>query len=94
VKSVSQAQQRTTFQSLGDLAELVFCSPLQPSQCPTAQEVRDAVLRTLRREADPLAACAAHVASCYGDDPEGACARMRWARSVVMASFRGRDVAA
>lgn len=94
MRTVSHRQQRTTYQSLGDLAELVFCSTLQPSQCPTAQEVRDAVRQTLRREADPLAFCAAHVAGCYGDDPDGACARMRWARAVVMASFRVRDVAA
>ncbi len=94
MKSVSQVQQAHPYRSVADLAELVFCSPLQPSQHPSAQAVREAVLGTLRRESAPLAACTAHVASCYGDDPELACARMRWARSVVIEAFLGRTVAA
>lgn len=94
MKSVSQVRQPPPYPSVADLAELVFCSPLQPSQHPSAQAVRDAVLHSLRLGSDPLAACAAHVASCYGDYPEVACARMRWARSVVLEAFRGRAVAA
>jgi hypothetical protein len=80
--------------SVGDLAELLFCSSLQPSQRPTAQAVRIAVRESLRRHNDSLRECAAHVASCYGNNPEQTCARMRWARSLATASFLDRNVAA
>lgn len=80
--------------AVGELAELVFCSNLQPSQHPTPHAVRAVVLGYLSRDTDPLAECAAQVASCYGKDPEGTCERMRWARSVAMATFAARDAAA
>lgn len=80
--------------SIGDLAELVFCSNLQPSQRPSARAVRHAVLESLRRHDNALGDCAAHVASCYGNDPEETCERMRWARSVAIVSFLDQEAAA
>lgn len=80
--------------TVGELAGLVFCSNLQPSERPTAQAVRSAVLRHLASENDPLGECAAHVAGCYGEDPDGTCERMRWARSVAISSFLRHDAAA
>lgn len=80
--------------AVGDLAELVFCTSLQPSQRSTPRAVQSAVLEYLGRDNDPLSECAAHLASCYGKDPEGTCERMRWARSMATASFLDRDAAA
>lgn len=80
--------------SVADLAELVFCTHLQPSEHPTPQAVRNAVLKNLRRAHDSLKDCAAHLATCYGEDPEGTCDRMRWARSVAITTFLGRRAAA
>ena len=80
--------------SVADLAEVVFCTHLQPSEHPTPLAVRNAVLKNLRRSHDSLEDCAAHLATCYGDDPEGTCERMRWARSVAITTFLGRRAAA
>lgn len=76
------------------LAEVLFCSNLQPSQRPTAADVLRTLARGLHREGDPVRDCVAELATAYGDDPERACERMRWARSLV-AKFveRARDAA-
>ena len=67
------------------LAEVLFCSDLQPSQRPTTVEVLRALIRGLSREGDPVRDCVAQLASDYGKDPDAACGRMRWARSAVLA---------
>ena len=66
-------------------AEALFASPLQPSDRPTAPEVREAVAATLRRLR--IQGCAAHLAGDFGDHPETAAVRMRWALDNVRAAY-------
>jgi hypothetical protein len=61
--------------------EALFVSDLQPSQDLQPQQVRAAILRTIRilgvRE------CVARVAQEFGDHPDTAVLRMRWAKELV-----------
>jgi uncharacterized membrane protein len=72
--------------AIADLAEILFCSDLQPSQHPTAAEVRAAVAGCLRSYG-AVDACACELAHRYGEDPETACSRMRWCRRTVAEAF-------
>ena len=63
-------------------AEPLFTSPLQPSQQPTAAEVHAAIRLGLRTH-HGVRGCAAAVAVEYGEHPETAVARMRWALAQV-----------
>lgn len=64
------------------MAEAVFASSLQPSDAPTAAEVRVAIRTSLRRHHGSRG-CAAFCAAEYGDHPVTAAARMRWAIGLV-----------
>jgi hypothetical protein len=66
-------------------ADAVFASALQRSAKPTAGQVRRAVAETVR--AFGSRGCAARVAQEFGDHPETAAARMRWARIVAGQAF-------
>jgi hypothetical protein len=68
--------------------EALFVSDLQHSQRPSAEQVRAAVVRTVR--AHGAKHCAAVVAQEFGDHPDNAVARMRWARAAVAAAYRVR----
>ena len=61
--------------------EALFASGLQSSDEPTAQEVAAAISRAVRELG--TRGCAARMAQEFGDHPEAACERMRWARQVV-----------
>lgn len=63
-------------------AEALFTSPLQPSERPTTAEVRAAIRLSLRAH-HGARGCAAAVAVEYGEHPETAVARMRWALAQV-----------
>lgn len=63
-------------------AEALFASDLQPSQRPTPSQVAMAVLASLRARGGATG-CAAAVAAEYGEHPETAVARMRWALALV-----------
>lgn len=65
--------------------EALFASDLQHSQHPNPTDVRAAVARTISRlgETD----CLARMAQEFGDHPEAAVARMRWAREAVESAF-------
>ena len=78
----------TTFEAVR--AEALFASPLQPSDRPTAPEVRQAVAATLRRLR--IQGCAAHMAADFGDHPEAAAARMAWALVAVRAAYPAHAV--
>jgi hypothetical protein len=65
------------------VAEVLFCSALQPSDHPTPQQVRAAVLDCLRAHHDEPWQCTAQLAAAYGHHPELACARMRWCLQMV-----------
>jgi hypothetical protein len=66
-------------------ADAVFASGLQRSAQPTAGQVRRAVAEAVR--AFGSRGCAARVAQEFGDHPETAAARMRWARAVADQAF-------
>ncbi len=62
-------------------SEALFASALQRSDRPHAEQVREAIAAAVR--AYGTRGCAARVAQEFGDHPEVAVIRMRWAREVV-----------
>jgi hypothetical protein len=65
--------------------EALFSSDLQCDQHPDSGQVRAAVARTLL--AFGVRDCAARVAQEFGDHPDLAVARMRWARDAVSTAY-------
>lgn len=59
-------------------AEALFVSFLQPSDHPTLEQV-DAAIRVTIRAHGGICGCAAAVANEYGEHPDTAAQRMRWA---------------
>jgi hypothetical protein len=70
-----------------DLAEVLFCSSMQPSDAADHEAVRAAVAATLTAHAGRVTSCAEQLAESYGKDPEGTCRRMRWSRDLVARVF-------
>jgi hypothetical protein len=66
-------------------ADAFFASGLQRRDEPSADQVRRAVGAAIR--AFGCSGCAGWVAQEFGDHPETAVIRMRWARSVVREAF-------
>lgn len=66
----------------------LFVSVLQPSDAVTPDQVRAAVTGAVRRHG--TRGCAALVAFEFGEHPETAVARMRWAAATVAATFPAR----
>jgi hypothetical protein len=72
-------------------ADALFVSALQRSDNPSAGQVRQAIAVAVRAHGG--GGCAQRVAPEFGDHPETAAARMRWARAAageVFASPPGR----
>lgn len=71
-------------------ADALFVSALQRSEDPSTGQVRQAVAAAVR--AFGGRGCAERVAQEFGDHPEAAAERMRWARTVTGEAFglRGR----
>jgi len=65
--------------------DALFASLLQPSQQPGARQVRQAVAAAARRFGER--GCVARVAQEFGEHPEAAVARMRWARQAIAQAF-------
>jgi hypothetical protein len=63
-------------------ADALFVSALQRSQEPSTSQVRQAIAAAIRKSG--AQGCAALVAREYGEHPEIAAERMRWARAVVV----------
>ena len=63
-------------------AEALFVSDLSATGQPTSVLVEAAIKHALQTHGGSRA-CAADVAAAYGDYPEPAACRMRWARSLV-----------
>ena len=61
--------------------DALFVSALQCSQAPTTDQVRQAVNAAVG--AFGYSGCAGRVAQEFGDHPETAAARMRWARETL-----------
>src|SRR6266480_2394458 len=68
-------------------AGALFVSAVQPSDEPSARHVRQATAAALRRFGDR--GCTQRVVQEFGDHPELAAARMRWARRTVATAFAG-----
>jgi len=62
-------------------ADALFASSLQRSDEPTPAQVHQAVAAALA--AFGIRGCAARVAQAYGEHPETAVPRMRWARATL-----------
>ncbi len=59
----------------------LFASTVQSSEQPSTRLLREAITQTVRRLGSR--GCAAQVAQEFGDHPETAVSRMRWAREQV-----------
>jgi hypothetical protein len=68
-------------------ADALFASALQRSDQPSAVQVKQAIAAATRAFGD--LGCAARVAQEYGEHPETAVTRMRWARTAVAGAFGG-----
>ena len=68
-------------------ADALFASALQRSDEPSAAQVDQAIAVAVR--AFGTRGCAARVAQAYGDHPETAVMRMRWARVTVTGAVDG-----
>jgi hypothetical protein len=68
-------------------AEALFASALQRSDEPSVAQVQQAIAAAVR--AFGTRGCAARVAQAYGEHPDTAVPRMRWARAVVTAASGG-----
>jgi hypothetical protein len=66
-------------------ADALFASAMQRSDKPSAAQIRQAITAAVRAFGGPD--CAARVAQAYGDHPEIAVTRMRWARTAAAAAF-------
>jgi hypothetical protein len=66
-------------------ADALFVSAQQRSDEPSAEQVRQADAAAVR--AFGTRGCAARVAQAYGEHPETAVPRMRWARTTVTGVF-------
>ena len=65
-------------------ADALFASPLQCSDQPGPAQVHQAIAAAVA--AFGIRGCAARVAQAYGEHPETAVLRMRWARAAVARS--------
>ena len=68
-------------------ADALFASALQRGDEPSAAQVRKAIAVAVH--AFGTRGCAARVAQAYGEHPETAVLRMRWARETVTGAFGG-----
>jgi hypothetical protein len=68
-------------------ADALFASALQRSDEPSTAQVGQAIAAAVR--AFGARGCAARVAQAYGEHPETAAMRMRWALATVAAAFEG-----
>jgi|ERR1700691_3284245 hypothetical protein len=66
-------------------AAALFASSLQPSGAPSSEQVRHVVATTLRRLGS--SGCTARTAAEFGDHPDTAVARMRWALATIRAIY-------
>jgi hypothetical protein len=68
--------------------EALFVSALQDSDHPSPEQVRAAVLSAIRDHG--VRRCVARVAQEFGDHPDVAVARMRWARDEIQRAYSPR----
>jgi hypothetical protein len=73
-------------------AGALFASALQRSDRPSPGQVRQAIAGAVARYGGP--GCAARVAQAFGEHPETAVTRMRWARTMVARDIQAARLAA
>ena len=64
--------------TLTSRAEALFTSPLQPSERPDPAQIRAAIRASVRAH-HGIRGCVRELATEYGDHPDRAADRMRWA---------------
>jgi hypothetical protein len=72
-------------------ASALFASPLQRSDEPSARQIRQAITTAI--DVHGVRGCAARVAQAYGEHPETALTRMRWALTAAASAFGGSPAA-
>lgn len=72
--------------------EALFASALQRSDAVTAEAVAEVISRTVQQLG--VGGCASQMAQEFGDHPEAAFDRMRWARQLVSEFFASPGPAA
>ena len=77
------AQHQSSITAFG--ADALFVSALQCSDAPSAGQIRQAIDAAVAALGGP--GCAERVAQEFGDHPETAAARMRWARAAARTAF-------
>ena len=75
----------TVLDSADVRTEALFVSDLQSSQHPTPEVIRAVVTATVDRLGE--GGCAALVAQEFGEHPDCALGRMRWARRAVQTAY-------
>lgn len=65
------------------LAELLFCTALQPADQPTPRDIRSAVTIQLGRCHCDVSTCVAALAQEAGDHPDAYVARIAWCRALA-----------
>ena len=79
--------------STGDApADALFASALQRSDEPSPGQIRRAIAAAVTAYGGP--GCAARVAQAFGEHPETAVTRMRWARTMVARAVPATRLAA
>lgn len=68
----------------------LFASTLSASRPPTPAEVDQAIQESVRAHGG-IRGCCAEMAAAYGDYPQSAVARTRWARLAVAAAYPPRS---
>ena len=69
------------------LADVLYISPLDPSDQACIKLIRDTIIASLSRCGSDVFDCAAQVAQEAGDHPETYQPRMRWALQAVTRAF-------
>jgi hypothetical protein len=69
------------------LAEILYISPIEPSDDACAELIRSTISASLSRCSCDVLGCAAQVAQEAGDHPETYQPRMRWALRAVAHAF-------
>jgi hypothetical protein len=67
-------------------AEALFTSDLSATSRPTTAQVEGAIQSAVRKYGGTRG-CAAQMAAAFGDYPETAASRMRWARAMVESAY-------
>ena len=85
MSSVSRDLSVTSVSAGSVRADALFASALQRSDRPSSGQVRQAIAGAVARYGD--SGCAARVAQAFGEHPETAVTRMRWARTTIANAF-------